>query len=299
MRIAVTGSSGLIGTAVVRALHRRGDDVVRMVRPSSKAKGVLWDPNSGQIDRDGLEGVDAVIHLAGAQILGVWTRSRKRRILESRVKGTSLIAKTLAELERRPATLITASGTNYYGNRPASEEVDEETGKGSGFLADVVEAWEKAATPASDAGIRVANLRTGLVLAKGEATLKFAVPPFYAGVGGRLGSGKQVWSWVALDDVVGSYLHALDTALTGPVNVVAPKPVTNAEFTRVLAGVLHRPAFMAVPEFALRLGGQLVDELILSGARIVPRKLLESGYRFRYSDLRTALQAVLAGQVGS
>jgi uncharacterized protein (TIGR01777 family) len=299
MRIAVTGSSGLIGRAVVRALSERDDEVVRMVRPTSNANGVFWDPNSGQIDRDRLEGVDAVIHLAGSQILGVWTQSRKRRILESRVKGTSLIAKTLAELKRAPAALIAASGTNYYGNRPGSEEVDEETGKGSGFLADVVEAWEKAAKPASEAGVRVANLRTGLVLAKGEGTLKFAVPPFYAGLGGRLGSGKQVWSWVTIDDVVGSYLHAIDTAVSGPVNVVAPNPVTNAEFTRVLAGVLHRPAFMAVPEFVLRLGGQLVDELILSGARIVPRKLLESGYRFRYSDLRTALQAILAGQVGS
>jgi uncharacterized protein len=299
MRIAVTGSSGLIGTAVVRALSQRGDDVVRIVRPVSNAKGVFWDPNSGQIDRDGLEGIDAVIHLAGAQILGLWTRSRKRRILESRVKGTSLMAKTVAELKRRPAALIVASGTNYYGNRPASEEVDEKTSKGSGFLADVVEAWENAARPAANAGIRVVNLRTGLVLAKGEGTLKFAVPPFYAGVGGRLGSGGQVWSWVALDDVVGSYLHAVDTTITGPVNVVAPNPVTNAEFTRVLAGVLHRPSFMAVPEFVLRLGGQLVEELILSGARIVPRKLLESGYHFRYSDLRTALQAILAGQVGS
>ena len=299
MRIAVTGSSGLIGTAVVRALSQRGDDVVRIVRPVSNAKGVFWDPNSGQIDRDGLEGIDAVIHLAGAQILGLWTRSRKRRILESRVKGTSLMAKTVVELKRRPAALIVASGTNYYGNRPASEEVDEKTSKGSGFLADVVEAWENAARPAANAGIRVVNLRTGLVLAKGEGTLKFAVPPFYAGVGGRLGSGRQVWSWVALDDVVGSYLHAVDTTITGPVNVVAPNPVTNAEFTRVLAGVLHRPSFMAVPEFVLRLGGQLVEELILSGARIVPRKLLESGYHFRYSDLRTALQAILAGQVGS
>ena len=299
MKIAVTGSSGLIGTAVVRALGQRGDEVIRLIRPGSKGKGVFWDPNAGQIDREGLEGVHAIIHLAGEPIVGLWTPSKKRRILQSRVRGTSIIATALTEMRRPPAVLITASGISYYGNRPGAEEVDERAGKGSGFLADVVEAWEKAAGPASEAGIRVANLRTGLVLAKGAGTLKFAVPPFYAGVGGRLGDGRQVWSWVVLEDVAGSYLHAVDTAIRGPVNVVAPNPVTNAEFTRVLAAVLHRPSLVTVPEFVLRLGGDLVNELILAGARVIPAKLVESGYRFRYSDLRTALQAVLAGQVGS
>jgi hypothetical protein len=299
MRVAVTGSSGLIGSAIVRALSDRGDDIVRVVRPSSRSKGVLWDPATGQIDRGGLEGIDAVIHLAGEPLIGLWTHERKRRILESRVQGTSLIAGTLAGLQKRPRALITASGINFYGNRSPAQEVDETAGKGSGFLADVVEAWEAAAAPAAQAGIRVANARTGLVLAKGEGTLKFAAPVFYAGIGGRLGSGKQMWSWVALPDVVGSYLHLLDTEVSGPVNVVAPNPVTNAEFTRVLAEVVHRPAFFKVPEAILRLGGSLADELILSGARVVPRKLLESGYQFRYSELGPALQAVLAREVAS
>ena len=299
MRIAVTGSSGLIGSAIVNAMQLRGDEVVRVVRPNSRSKGVLWDPAAGQIDRAGLEGINGVVHLAGEPILGVWTRSHKRRILQSRVQGTRLIAETMATLDSRPLVLASASGINYYGNRPGPEAIDETATRGSGFLADVVEAWESAAAPAAQAGIRVANLRTGLVLAKGDGTLKFAVPAFYMGLGGRLGNGKQIWSWVAIDDVVGSYLHVLDTNISGPVNVVAPNPVSNAEFTRVLADVLHRPAFMAVPEAVLRLGGDLVDELILSGARIVPRKLVESGYRFRHSDLRAALQAVLAGQVAT
>jgi uncharacterized protein (TIGR01777 family) len=299
MRVAVTGSSGLIGSGVVRALAERGDEAIRVVRPGSRGKGIFWDPAAGQIDVAGLEGVDAVIHLAGEPIVGVWTHSRKRRILQSRVQGTSLIAKTLAALNKRPGCLITASGINYYGNRSPAQEVDETTGKGAGFLADVVEQWEGAAGAAREAGIRVAHARTGLVLAKGEGTLKFAAPVFYAGIGGTLGSGRQIWSWVALDDVVGSYLHLLDHALSGPVNVVAPNPVSNAEFTRVMGQVVHRPTIFRVPAAILRLGGELAEELILSGARIVPRKLLESGYQFRYPELRPALQAVLAGEVAS
>jgi uncharacterized protein len=299
MRVAVTGSSGLIGSALVRALTQRGDDVVRLVRPGSRKAGIFWDPAAGQIDRAGLEGINAVVHLAGEPILGLWTRSHRRRIMTSRVHGTALIARTLGELNRGPAVLITASGINFYGNRGASEEVDEMAPRGAGFLADVVEAWEDAAAPAVSAGVRVAHARTGLVLAKGEGTLKFAVPVFSAGIGGRLGSGKQIWSWVALPDVVGSYLHLLDMPVRGAVNVVAPNPVSNAEFTRVLAKVLHRPAILQVPEAVLRLGGQMVEELILSGARVIPRKLLETGYRFRHPELRPALQAVLAGEVGT
>jgi uncharacterized protein (TIGR01777 family) len=299
MRVAVTGSSGLIGSALIRALSRRGDEVVRVVRPRSKTNGILWDPAAGQIDRAGLEGVDSVVHLAGETIFGVWTSAHKRRILQSRVQGTALIAQAIAQLRRRPLSLVTASGINFYGNHPPGESVDETTGKGAGFLADVVQQWETAAGPAREAGIRVAHARTGLVLAKGEGALKFAAPVFYAGIGGKLGSGRQIWSWVSLDDVVGSYLHLLDTELHGPVNVVAPHPVSNAEFTRVLGKVVHRPAFLRVPGAILRLGGDIVEELILSGARIVPRKLLESGYQFRYPELEPALQAVLAGEVGS
>lgn len=289
----------MIGAAVSRALARRGDTVVRVIRPGSAGPGLYWDPRSRQIDREGLNGLDAVVHLAGAPIFSLWTPGQKRRILESRVQGTTLLAEALAQLSRPPRVLVCASAIGFYGNRPPDEPVDETDGKGAGFLADVVAQWEAAAAPAREAGIRVANTRFGLVLAKQGGTLKVAAPPFYFGLGARLGSGRQVWSWVALPDVVGSILHVIDNPVAGPVNVVAPNPVNNAEFTRVLADVVHRPAFLAVPEFLLKLGGEMVDELILSGVRVVPRKLQESGYRFRHPELRPALQAVLAGDVGS
>ena len=299
MKVAITGSSGMIGSAVSRALRARGDEVLRILRPGSRGEGIFWDPGTGQIDRAGLDGTDAVIHLAGESIAALWTPARKRRILESRVQGTSLLATTLASLPSPPAVLVSVSGINYYGNRPAGEPIDESAGKGTGFLADVVDQWEQAASPARQAGIRVVYPRFGLVLARESLALKLALPVFYAGLGGKLGSGRQIWSWVSVEDVVGSVLFLIDIFLQGPVNVVAPNPVSNAEFTRVLADVMHRPAFISVPEFALRLGGDVVDELILAGARVVPRKLLESGYRFRHPDLRPALQAVLAGEVGS
>ena len=299
MKVAITGSSGLIGSAVSRALSRRGDTVIRLIRPGSRRDGVYWDPRSGQIDREGLNGVDAVVHLAGASIFSLWTTAQKRRIRESRVQGTALLARTLAGLNQPPRVLVCASAIGFYGNRPPDQPVDETGPKGSGFLTDVVAQWEAAAAPAREAGIRVANTRFGLVLAREGGTLKVAFTPFYLGLGARLGSGRQVWSWVTLTDVVGSVLHVIDRPLAGPVNVVAPAPASNAEFTRVLAEVMRRPAFLAVPEFLLKLGGAMVDELILSGVHVVPKKLLENGYRFRYPELRPALQAVLAGDVGS
>ncbi|HEY0674358.1 MAG TPA: TIGR01777 family oxidoreductase [Longimicrobiales bacterium] len=299
MRIGVTGSSGLIGSATVRALEARGDEVVRIVRPGSRSRGVYWDPGIGQIDRDALVGVDAIVHLAGESIFSIWTPAQKRRIRDSRVRGTGLIATSIAQLERPPRVLISASAIGYYGNHPGAEPIDEQSPKGAGFLADVVEAWEGAADPARAAGIRVAHPRMGLILAKKAGALMVAAPVFSLGLGGRIGSGKQYWSWVALDDVVGSLLHLLDKPVSGPVNVVAPNAVTNAEFTRALAKVLHRPALFAAPEFLLRLIGGPAEELVLSGARVVPRKLQESGYEFRYPELREALQAVLAGEVGS
>jgi uncharacterized protein (TIGR01777 family) len=299
MKIAITGSSGLIGAAVSRALTRRGDTVIRVIRPGSAGPGIHWDPQSRQIDREGLNGLDAVVHLAGAPIFSLWTAGQKRRILESRVQGTTLLAEALAQLNQPPRVLVCASAIGFYGNRPPDQPVDETDAKGSGFLADVVALWEAAAAPAKDAGIRIVNTRFGLVLGKDGGTLMVAVPPFYLGLGARLGSGRQVWSWVTLPDVVGGVLHVIDNPVAGPVNVVAPHPVNNAEFTRVLAEVMRRPAFLAVPEFLLKLGGEMVNELILSGVRVVPRRLQESGYRFRHPELRPALQAVLAGDVGS
>jgi uncharacterized protein (TIGR01777 family) len=295
MRVAITGSSGLIGTAVHRSLDARGDDVVPMVRPASKRAGIMWDPAAGQVDKAALEDIDAVVHLAGQSIAGLWTRGYKRKIVDSRVRGTSLIARTLAELKNPPRVLVSASAIGYYGNRPATETLDESAGKGDGFLADVVARWEASAENARQAGIRVAHPRFGLVLSKDGGALKPMLPIFYAGFGGRMGSGKQIWSWVALDDVVGSILHLLDNPVSGAVNVVAPNPASNTEFTKVLGNVLHRPTLRAVPAFALKLAGGAAEELILFGARVVPKKLMESGYRFHYPELRQALQAVLAG----
>jgi uncharacterized protein (TIGR01777 family) len=295
MRVAITGSSGLIGTALVHELSARGHEVIRIVRPSSHAKGVYWDPNTGQIQAEELEGLDAAVHLAGQSIFGTWTRGHKQRILDSRAKGTSLLATALARLARPPRVLVSASAIGYYGNRPPSESIDESASAGGGFLTDVVKVWESSATPARDAGIRVVHPRMGLVLGRHGGTLKIAAPVFYMGLGGRLGSGRQIWSWVALDDVAGSILHLIENEnVSGPVNVTAPNPVTNAEFTKVLAAVVHRPAIFAVPEFVLRLAGDVANELMLSGARVTPRKLLETGYRFRYPQLQQALQAILA-----
>jgi uncharacterized protein (TIGR01777 family) len=295
MRIAITGSSGLIGGGVLRELTARGHEVLRVVRPASRATGVHWDPTTGQIESEKLESLDGVVHLAGESLFGLWTTGRKQRILDSRVAGTSLLATSLARLARRPRVLVSASAIGYYGNRPPSAEIDETADAGSGFLADVVKMWESAANSARDAGIRVVHPRFGLVLSKRGGTLKVALPPFYAGLGARLGSGRQVWSWVSIDDVAGSILHVLEqTSVHGAVNVTAPNPVTNAEFTKILAQTLHRPAFLRIPEFVLRLAGEMADEMILSGSRVMPRKLLESGYRFRYPDLRQALQAILA-----
>jgi uncharacterized protein (TIGR01777 family) len=295
MRVAITGSSGMIGSATARALEARGDEVMRIVRPNQRGRGIMWDPAAGQIDAAALEGINAVVHLAGQSIAGLWTRGYKQKIMESRVRGTTLIATTLAALRQRPRVLVSASAIGYYGNRPATETLDESASKGTGFLAAVVERWESAAEPARQAGIRVGHPRFGLVLSTEGGALKPVLPLFYAGLGGRLGSGKQIWSWVALDDVVGSILHLLDHPVSGAVNVVAPNPVTNGEFTKVLGKVIHRPTLLPVPAFALRLGGRAAEELILSGARVVPKKLLESGYQFRYPELRQALQAVLAG----
>lgn len=286
----------MIGHAVMAELTRRGDEVVRIVRPGSHAVGVFWDPRTGQIEKDRLGGFDAVVHLAGESIAGLWTPARKKSIRTSRVQGTSLLATTLAALTYRPKVLVSASAIGYYGNHPRAEPLDESASRGDGFLAEVSELWESSADPARQAGIRVVHPRFGLVLSKRGGALKLALPAFYAGIGGRLGTGDQIWSWVTLDDVVGSILHIIETAsLEGPVNVTAPNPVSNAEFTKALAQALHRPALLPLPEVLVKLGGGVAEELILSSARVVPRKLLESGYKFKHPELRQALQSVLAG----
>lgn len=298
MKVLLSGSSGLVGSALVPVLVGDGQQVVRLVRsqPAPGASEVRWDPEAGEINKAGLEGVEAAVHLAGESIAaGRWTAARKARILESRVKGTQLLVEALAGLEQPPKVLVSASAVGYYGDR-GEETLTEDNGSGSAFfLSNVCRQWEAATEPAAAAGIRVVNLRFGVMLASAGGALPRLLTPFRMGVGGRLGSGNQYMAWIALDDVVGAILHTLATeALRGPVNAVAPQAVTNLEFTKTLGRVLGRPTLFPMPAFAARLAfGQMADELLLASQRVEPAKLLASGYRFRFPDLEGALRHVL------
>lgn len=296
MRIAMTGSTGLIGGALLPALEAAGHQVTRIVRPGSRAQGITWDPAAGSIDRDALEGYHGVVHLAGESIAGLWTSAKKRRIRESREQGTRLLATTLAALREPPSVLVSASASGFYGNRPARESVAEDAPRGAGFLAEVVEAWERATEPAKSAGIRVVNTRFAPVLSARGGMLAALLPVFRAGLGGTLGSGQQIWNWVTIDDVVSAIQFVLaNPQISGPVNVVAPLPVTNKAFTRTLGRVLRRPTIFAVPKFLLEaVAGQMAREMLLAGVRAVPRKLETAGYRFGYPELEAALKHVLA-----
>jgi uncharacterized protein len=308
MLVAVTGASGLIGTALVERLHARGHQVLRLTR--SRPAGpdqVHWDPAGGELDPNVLAKADAVVHLAATNIGEHlrWNARIKRELLESRVEGTSLVARAMAELATRsggnegPRLLVCASGVHYYGDR-GDAVLTEADGGGPGFLAGVVRQWEAAADPARAAGLRVVHLRTGLVQDIGGAGLPKQVLLFRFGLGGRLGSGRQWLSWISLDDIAGAYLHAIThDELEGPVNAVAPDPVTNAEFTRILARVLGRPAFLHVPAIAPRLVlGEVADELLFTSLRARPARLLETGYTFEFPDLETTLRHTL-GRPGS
>ena len=297
MRVLISGSSGLVGTALMPVLTGNGHEVVRLVRsqPSPGASEVRWDPEAGQIDAAGLKGVDAGVHLAGESIAaGRWTGAKKARILESRVKGTRLIAETLAGLNPVPKVLVGASAVGYYGDR-GEETLREESDSGSMFLSDVCRQWEAATEPAAAAGVRVVLLRSGIMLSATDGALPRLLTPFRLGVGGTLGSGKQFMSWIAIDDVVGVIMHALTTeALRGPVNGVAPQPVTNREFTKTLGRVLGRPTLFPMPAFAARLAfGQMADELLLASQRVESARLLASGFQFRFPDLEGALRHLL------
>ena len=295
MKILVTGSSGFIGSALLPFLKNQGHEVARLVRSTPKTGELFWDPAAGRIDAAGLDDFDGVIHLAGDPIAeGRWNPEKKTRMRESRVQGTTLLAETIAHLKRPPKVLVCASAIGYYGDR-GDELLREETRAGSGFLPEIGQLWESSAEPAARAGIRVVHLRIGVVLSPSGGALKKMLPPFQLGIGGPLGSGKQFMSWIALDDIVGAMHHALITeSLRGPVNGVAPHPVTNAEFTKILGRVLHRPAFFPVPPFALHLMfGELADAVLLASMRVEPAKLLKTGYRFRYPDLEEALRHLL------
>lgn len=304
MKIVVSGFSGLIGSALKGALGVAGHDATGLVRKRG-VEGIFWDPGGGkeirsvvergEIDRAGLEKTDAVIHLAGEPIGGGrWTAGRKARIRESRVGGTALLCDALQRLHHPPHTLICASAIGFYGDR-GEEVVNEETPAGRGFLAEVCQAWEEPARQISPDKTRVVHLRFGMVLSARGGALAQLLPWFNLGLGGVLGHGRQYMSWVAIDDVVGAIWHVLERKdIRGPVNVVSPRPVTNREFTKTLAGVLGRPALLPAPAFALRLVlGEMADALLLSSARVEPRRLLQSGYVFQYAELADALRHLL------
>jgi uncharacterized protein (TIGR01777 family) len=265
------------------------------VRSEPKPGELGWDPAAGSIDKEGLEGHDGVVNLAGENIAERWTLAKKARIRESRVKGTRLLADALAGLSQPPKVLVCASALGYYGNR-GSEVLREDSGAGSGFLAEVCQEWEAAAEPAKQKGIRVVHLRIGIVLSPAGGALAQMLLPFKMGVGGKVGSGQQYMSWVALDDVVGAIHHTLSTeSLGGAANAVAPNPVTNLEFTKTLGRVLGRPTIFPMPAFAARLAfGEMADGLLLSSARLEPAQLTASGYQFRYPHLESALRHLLA-----
>jgi len=294
--IAVSGTSGFVGGALVGSLRAQGANVKRLVRsqPRDPQADLLWDP-AAPLDPVALEGLDAVVHLAGESIAGVrWTAAKKARIRDSRVLGTRHLATALAQCAKRPRVLVCASAIGFYGNRGA-EVLREDSAPGSGFLADVCREWEAAAQPARDAGIRVVHLRFGMVASPTGRALKQMLPPFKMGVAGRLGSGRQYMSWISLDDVVGAIEHTLVTdSLAGPVNAVAPDSITNAAFTRTLGAVLHRPTIFPVPEFVLRiLLGEMGEEILLASQRVEPVRLLASGYKFKHPQLRGALEEML------
>ncbi|MDA2912804.1 TIGR01777 family oxidoreductase [Acidobacteriia bacterium AH_259_A11_L15] len=294
MKIGVSGSTGLVGSALVPFLTTSGHQVVRLVRSKPNPGEVYWSPGEGRLDASGLEGLEAVVHLAGENITGRWTPAKKARIRESRVQGTQLLAGSLAELPQPPKVLVCASAIGYYGDR-GEEVLQEASPPGSNFLAEVCQAWEAASQPASQKGIRVVSLRIGVVLSARGGALGQMLLPFKLGVGGKIGSGRQYLSWIAIDDLVGVIHHALTTdSLQGPVNTVAPQTVTNLEFTKTLGRVLGRPTLFPLPAFAARwVFGQMADELLLASARVEPARLKASGYVFRTPDLEGALRRLL------
>lgn len=297
LRVAVSGASGLIGSQLVALLRSGGHRVTRLVRrAAAEPDEIFWEPEAGRIDADGLRGLDAVVHLAGAPIGTRWTEENKRRIRDSRVDGTRLLAETLAAVDGGPGVLVCGSAVGFYGYDRGDERLTEGAESGGGFLADVVRRWEHAADPAREAGLRVVHVRTGLVQSPAGGTLQLQFPLFQLGAGGRLGSGSQWMSWVSIDDIVGIFHHALTTPeLHGAVNGTAPEPVTNAEFTRVLGRVLGRPTLLPVPRQGpvLLLGEQGATETAFASQRVLPAGAERSGYAFRHPTLETALRHVL------
>ena len=301
MKVIVTGATGLVGRALIRSLLSDGHEVTRLVRGEAQGfrapgtKAVHWEPEKGVVNAQELEGHDAVVHLAGEALAGErWDEEKKRRIRESRVKGTHLLAETLAGLKEKPSVLVSASATGFYGDR-GDVVLREESASGEGFLSEVCREWEKATLAASQAGIRVVHLRIGFVLSADGGGLPQMLTPFKLGVGGRVGSGQQYISWITLDDLVRIIRRALeDEHLRGPVNAVAPNALTNEEFTKALGHVLGRPTFLPLPAFAARLAfGEMADAILLSSTRVEPARLEEAGYEFSHPEIEEALRHAL------
>jgi uncharacterized protein len=293
-RILVSGVSGPIGTALLPSLDTRGYEVVRLVRGSASGeKQIAWDPEK-PLSPDAVSGFDAVVHLAGESIMGRWTEAKKKSIRDSRVNGTRNLAQALAQAKLKPKVFVCGSAIGYYGSR-GDEVLKEASAPGMGFLPDVCRDWEAATRPAIDAGIRTAQIRTGIVLSPKGGALGAMLTPFKLGVGGRIGDGKQWMSWIDVQDMVGGIHHILkNDLLQGPVNMVAPKPVMNAEFTRTLASALSRPAIFPVPKFAVKLGfGEMGETVLLGSQRVEPAQLVATGYPFRFRELRDSLTALL------
>lgn len=302
LKIAVTGASGFIGTALSDYLRSCGHSVHPLVRPSSAAGGassdgsIKWDPAGRIIDRESLEGVDAVINLAGESIAqGRWTGLKKVRILSSRVDGTAFLCQALSSLNKKPSVLLSGSAIGFYGHR-GDETLTEASAAGDGFLADVCKQWEAATKDAKDAGIRVVYGRIGVVLGKGGGAMSKMLPLFQSGLGGPLGTGSQYWSWIGLHDLCRASEFVLSNAsIAGPVNLVAPNPVTNKEFTAELAAQLHRPAFLPAPSFALKIAlGDMADEMLLASQKVLPAVLQSNKFAFEHAQLKSALSALLS-----
>jgi len=291
-RVLVSGASGPIGAALLPSLERAGAEVVRLVRgPAQNAAQISWDP-LGELAPAAVSGFEAVIHLAGEGVVGRWTEAKRKAIRGSRVRGTQCVAAALACADAKPRVFVCASAIGFYGSR-GDEILREESAAGQGFLPEVCREWEAASCIAAEAGIRTVNLRIGLVLSAQGGALPKMLPAFKLGLGGRLGPGTQWWSWIHVDDIVAAIHHAMQSeSLSGPLNLVSPNPLPNAEFTKVLASVLGRPAFFPVPEIVLKLafGALAARELFLASQRVEPSKLKATGYEFRFSDLRTALE---------
>lgn len=292
MKIAIAGSSGLVGSALIPILQSDGNQITRLVRSSPKPGEIEWHPNQDEVNPHRLEGFETIINLAGENIAGGrWTDEQKRKIRVSRINGTHLLSESIAKMTSKPGAFICASATGIYGDRD-DETLDEQSESGGGFLAGVCREWEQATEPASKAGVRVVNLRMGPILAREGGMLSKLLTPFKMGMGGKVGSGKQYISWVALDDAVNAIKLAIDDkSIQGPINIVSPNPVTNEEFTKTLGHVLNRPTALAMPAFAARLAfGEMADEMLLASQKVMPKRLSQADFQFQFPTLESAMR---------